>query len=404
MTKILVICTATPDVVSPYQHGSTIWSFVLLEALVQLGEVTLLTPSLPKGVISKSDALFVQETPPSHKIGKLKRAWKSIFSGLIPAMVSVESEVAIQLLQEKLDNFDVCILLDDYAAIYWQYLPAKLPVVLFRHNIFSYSLKMQAAHASTSQKLIRLYHRFQAIRFDRWTSRKTNILVAQSVEMVNQLTTYTEKLADKPPIVLIPVQVYQSIEYKNKPDISSKTADENYLIGIFIGNFLSGANADAAVWFIDSVLPILHEQIKSQFLFRFIGQAPPENLVKRTANNSNIEFAGYVEDLDRAINDADFGFIPLQAGSGVKVKSLTMFGANLPIVTTSVGVEGIAVENGRHCLVCNTAEEFAQGLSALQDSEKRKSLSMATQEVEILRQSNQELIKSLDRVIDLART
>jgi glycosyltransferase involved in cell wall biosynthesis len=63
--------------------------------------------------------------------------------------------------------------------------------------------------------------------------------------------------------------------------------------------------------------------------------------------------------------------VPLWKGAGVKLKTLAFLGAGIPVAGTSVAVEGLEVQPGRHCLVAEDARELGRALSELLDDPER---------------------------------
>lgn len=68
-------------------------------------------------------------------------------------------------------------------------------------------------------------------------------------------------------------------------------------------------------------------------------------------DQSNVHSVGFVDDLYQFLNAMDAAIVPLTNGGGTKLKMLDYLGTGLPIVTTDVGAEGLAIEDGRHALI-----------------------------------------------------
>ena len=69
---------------------------------------------------------------------------------------------------------------------------------------------------------------------------------------------------------------------------------------------------------------------------------------------------GYVPDATPYLEQAGVMVVPVRAGGGMRVKILNALAQGLPMVSTTIGCEGIAVQDGRHLLIADTPEEFAQ--------------------------------------------
>ncbi|MEZ4500780.1 MAG: glycosyltransferase [Thermomicrobiales bacterium] len=84
--------------------------------------------------------------------------------------------------------------------------------------------------------------------------------------------------------------------------------------------------------------------------------------VQRSADENparNRWVLGWVPDLEVIYRDADAVIIPLRAGGGTRIKLLEAAAHRRPVVTTTIGAEGIDVTNGRDCLIADNATDFA---------------------------------------------
>ncbi len=80
--------------------------------------------------------------------------------------------------------------------------------------------------------------------------------------------------------------------------------------------------------------------------------------VRRSSSHPAIRFLGYVDDVGAELSRHRAFVAPMVEGTGVKTKVLEAMAAGLPVVTTSAGVRGLAIEDGVHCLMADTGEEF----------------------------------------------
>ncbi|MEP5568001.1 MAG: glycosyltransferase [Halioglobus sp.] len=104
-------------------------------------------------------------------------------------------------------------------------------------------------------------------------------------------------------------------------------------------------NVQGLLWFIAEVWPELvtrHPDLR----FDIVGKNPDKRLQEAVAQHAGIHLTGYVADLQTVYKDSRVSVAPLLFGSGMKVKVLDAMARGIPTVTTSVGAEGIDVENG----------------------------------------------------------
>ena len=95
-------------------------------------------------------------------------------------------------------------------------------------------------------------------------------------------------------------------------------------------------------------------------IFDVVGAKPPPEITAYSGNGSGINVTGYVVDPTPYYEATGVMVVPLRAGGGMRVKILNALAQGLPIVTTTIGYEGIAVESGRHLLIADTPEAFAE--------------------------------------------
>lgn len=136
---------------------------------------------------------------------------------------------------------------------------------------------------------------------------------------------------------------------------------------VFIGGFNHKPNVDAVLYFVNDVMPIVLSK-KPDLDIYIIGSNPPVEIKKLATKNLHI--VGFVEDLKPYLNKVRLSFVPLRYGAGVKGKIGTSMAAGLPVVTTSVGAEGMGVKNRKHCLIEDDPQLFAHAILKLYEDEK----------------------------------
>ncbi len=132
---------------------------------------------------------------------------------------------------------------------------------------------------------------------------------------------------------------------------------------LHMGTMFWPPNAQGMLWFARSVWPRVLEQVPEARL-AVIGRHPPEALVALNADSS-IDVLGYVDDPAPYLAQTAAFIVPLHAGAGMRVKILDGWSWGLPIVTTSLGAEGIDVTNGADALVADDPAAFADAVIRL---------------------------------------
>lgn len=133
---------------------------------------------------------------------------------------------------------------------------------------------------------------------------------------------------------------------------------------LHIGTMYWPPNIDGINWFIAEVLPLIRRE-RPEVVFDCVGARPPQELLDLKQRDPRINVTGYVEDVQPFLQGAGVMIVPLRAGGGMRVKILNALAQGLPIVTTTLGCEGIAVEHGVSALIGDTPEQLARHVLAV---------------------------------------
>ncbi len=156
-----------------------------------------------------------------------------------------------------------------------------------------------------------------------------------------------ESIVGKIPIDIIP-NIHEKVDFVKRFE---ETEDL-----LFVGNFNHLPNRDAAQYFCKEIFPLILKNLPDVKLY-IVGNNPPEE-VKAFASDIVI-VAGYVEDLTPFLKKARISVNPLRYGAGMKGKIGEALSWGLPVVTTSIGAEGMGLIDGQEALIADSKEEFA---------------------------------------------
>jgi glycosyltransferase involved in cell wall biosynthesis len=131
---------------------------------------------------------------------------------------------------------------------------------------------------------------------------------------------------------------------------------------VFIGHYLHSPNADAVEYFVRDILPLVKRLIPD-VKFRMLGNSMTDE-VYRLADDS-VEAIGYVAEVTPYFQQSRVFVAPLRFGAGMKGKIGQSMSLGLPVVTTSIGAEGMALVNEEHVLIADDASEFADAVVRL---------------------------------------
>jgi glycosyltransferase involved in cell wall biosynthesis len=121
---------------------------------------------------------------------------------------------------------------------------------------------------------------------------------------------------------------------------------------------------DGVLWFARHVLPRVWSDLPHTKFF-IVGARPARELVRLGEHEPRIVVTGYVADTTPYLADSAAFVVPLRAGGGMRVKILDAWARALPVVTTTIGCEGISVRHGENVLVADTPDAFAQAIIQL---------------------------------------
>lgn len=131
-------------------------------------------------------------------------------------------------------------------------------------------------------------------------------------------------------------------------------------------------NAEAIRWFRDEIWPRIGPTNAGPAV-DIVGTRPPDDLVRWGTADQRVAVHGYVANLDELYRRAAVFIVPLRSGSGVRVKVLEAMARGVPVVSTSIGVEGLEVRHGEQLLIADTTQDFARAVGQLLDAPERRS-------------------------------
>lgn len=129
---------------------------------------------------------------------------------------------------------------------------------------------------------------------------------------------------------------------------------------LFIGGMHWPPNADGVEWFTRQILPLIRARIPTACLTA-IGKQPPQSL-QPDMQAGHVHLPGYVEDLQPYWSHSGAFVVPLRAGGGMRVKILDAWASGVPVISTTVGAEGLPCVPGQNILLADSADEFAQAV------------------------------------------
>jgi sugar transferase (PEP-CTERM/EpsH1 system associated) len=129
---------------------------------------------------------------------------------------------------------------------------------------------------------------------------------------------------------------------------------------VFVGNLRYVANRDAMQYFCLRILPRIRERLGNVKLW-IVGNEPPRS-IRRLGNMKGVFVTGTVSDVRPYLRTASVFVSPLRVGSGTRLKVLEAMAVGAPVVSTSIGCEGLEAQHGEHVLLADDEVSFADSV------------------------------------------
>ncbi len=243
------------------------------------------------------------------------------------------------------------------------------PSILFTHNV---EAEIWRRHADTASGVLRrALYRQQWSRMRRFEGRTLarfdRVLAVSDADRETFRTLYPDAQA---PVSVIPTGV--DTTYFRPPDGAAVARPHV----VFVGSMDWLPNEDAVVYFCRQILPHVASQVPD-VTFSIVGRSPTA-AVRRLADGDRVTVTGRVDDVRPSLHGAAVAVVPLRIGGGTRLKIFEAMAAGTPVVSTTVGAEGLPAVAGRHLLVADDPDGFARAVvTLLRSPEARQQLAAA---------------------------
>lgn len=351
--RILSVSSSLPY---PPNDGTRIRTWNLLTRTADLAEVTVLTwlhPGMDRALVgairdSVHDVIlpeFAEERrSPSTRLSRRARA---MLHGVPPYLLERMDRSEIPAV--KKGYYDLAIAEDDSALFLMP--EVDCPVVVHRHNIFSDTMSGLIASDAmgTARKLKWKSEMGMWEDYDRRLSSHADL----SIVTTQQAKASLKRLVPDARVEVVTNGVEQFRPVQGLG--STPTA-------VFIGTLNYEPNADAVMRFVKGVWPKVRERVPGA-TFKVIGREPLRCI--EAIRSEGVEIVGEVPDIVAACAGASIGVVPLNAGSGIKNKTLEIMSMGLPVVASPQGYEGIPASYSDGLVKSQNEQQMADALSVL---------------------------------------
>lgn len=196
---------------------------------------------------------------------------------------------------------------------------------------------------------------FKYKKIETQLAQKTDFVVAISETEKSIISQYLN--SDK-------ILVISNIHYPkiDKKDLKPFSERNNIL---FIGSAHT-PNVDAVRYLYNEIMPLVWKT-NPKIKVNIIGNVNEE---MKNISHPNIHFLGYIEDIEPYFLTSKLMVAPLRYGAGVKGKIGQAFEYSLPVITTSIGAEGMNLIHNKNALIANNPQDFANAILELYNNEK----------------------------------
>ena len=168
---------------------------------------------------------------------------------------------------------------------------------------------------------------------------------------------------------------------------------------VYFGAMNYQPNEDAVLYFVENILPLIRNRFPD---IRFVvaGKSPSARL-RALHNGHDLLVIGYVEDKQQLFGSCTAFIVPLRIGGGTRLKILEAMSFGKPVVSTSIGCEGIDVTPGENIKVADSPLNFATAcVELLADETLRQELGNGGRELVLRRYQWHEIRKSYIKVLE----
>jgi glycosyltransferase involved in cell wall biosynthesis len=350
MNSALFISAEAPY---PLAGGGAMRSASLLNWLARRYAVDMITFSepqhLPPGLVRR---LHVVELPPHarHTLARAARNAGRLMRRVPPLMDRFAGFGGQVAAATRGQRYELAIIEHFWCAPYWEQAAAVSDAtVLDLHNIESV-LHSRCAQAGTGAQALahRVFQKISRNLEEKWLPRFTYLLATSEPDAVLLRT-----ISPGSHVLVYPNSI---------PPVPPPPRIEEDAIA-FSGNLEYHPNISAVRYFREEIWPQLRERWPG-LVWRLIGKNP-RAVAKITSGDPRIELVGPVDDAVLELARAKVAIVPLLAGSGTRVKIIEAWAAGVPVVSTSLGAEGLPGRAGEHLLLADDALGFQDAVSSL---------------------------------------
>jgi glycosyltransferase involved in cell wall biosynthesis len=363
------ILLLTIDFPLPANAGGVVRALGISEALARQGhEVHLLAKFRARGTdLALVDDLSARlggapvevfgasNFPPPGGAGRAAGRWAfSVATRTPPWVWTAHSRTLAARARALAPQFDVALLLDDHAHTFALDLQGLVPTVLDMQNVFAASWNTTnhwaGAVSPTPAQRVQQAVAFQLVKaWEHRVSRAADAVIVTSADEADRFRRHHGLPCDWVGSAIDTPALLADLPH----------ADPHV---VWLGDHTYHANVDGLLRFLrEGWRPLGERGLRLQIA----GRHPGGELQALAAGLPGVDVLGFVPDLAPLLASSAAAVVPVWQGAGIKMKSLVLMGAGLPVASTAIGLEGIHADDGVHARIANDPAGLAVAIADL---------------------------------------
>ncbi len=350
----LRVLFVSPYPINPPVHGGGVFMYQTLRQLASLAEVHVLALLDHPDQIPAHEELEEFCASAGH-IVRMEGGVKTFGSMTPHAVREFDNNDLAWLIHRQIFLHQIDVVQLEYTPLGQYAFPfRRIASILFEHDIYFQSIARGLGHMhGFFEKAMARYEYVRALRYELGMLPNCDRIQTCTRENRNFLLSFLPELEGR-----IDDNLRAGIDTGRYDFERARTTEREPDTLLFLGSFRHTPNQVALDWFVWQVLPRVLERRPGARLVVVGPDQPPAHAYADFG--PAVELAGYVEDVRTALDRYAVFVCPILSGSGVRVKLLEAFSAGIPVVSTSIGAEGLARVDGEFCRLADDPREFAE--------------------------------------------
>jgi GT2 family glycosyltransferase len=358
----LNVLFVSPYPICPPVHGGGVFMFQTATELARLANLHLIVlldhehERAPHDDLAErcaSAEFLVRMTGRPHSFGSMTPHAVTEFANgdlewLIHRQIYLKNIDVLQLEYMPLGQYSGCF--------------RQIPSILFEHDVYFQSVGRQLDNMQGLFKRVQAsFEYLRALRYELKLLPAMDRIQVCSAENGRYLAAFVPQIRDR-----IDDGLRAGIDTCRYP---FRTCGRTPNTMLFLGSFRHLPNQQALEWFVRQVLPRVVPEVPEAKLIVVGSDPPPRHALPEMG--SALELRGFVEDVLEPLGECSLFVCPILSGSGMRVKLLEAFAAGIPVVSTRIGAEGLAENDGEVCALADDPQAFAERvIDLLRDPEQ----------------------------------